>query len=121
MTTVNSIEAAKESYKNALLSQQEPINLKIQEVKAELAALENSKKAIQTQINLIDKKPGVGRVWSAEAKAKLSLALKASAAKKKAALAAVVAPTTAPVVDNKMKAANDDSAAPAPAKKAARK
>jgi hypothetical protein len=123
MTLINStaVESAKTAFKTSLEAQVAPINLKIAELKGQIAVLETEKRSVETLLKSIDKKPGVGRVWSAEAKAKLSLALKASAARKKAAQATPVAPVTAPVVDNKMKAANDDSAAPAPAKKAARK
>jgi hypothetical protein len=120
MTTVNAIETAKEAYKAALLKQVEPITQRIQEVKAELASLENQKRTIEAQVKLIDRKPSEGRVWSAEAKAKLSASLKAAAARKKAAQAAGGAASAtpaaqgteapAPVVDNKMRAANDDSA-----------
>jgi hypothetical protein len=127
MTTVNPIESAKENYKAALLAQAEPINARIAELKTELATLETQKRTITAQVNLIDKKPGQGRVWTAEAKQKLSIALKAAAARKKAAQGGATttpAPqgSAAPIIDNKMKAANDDSVAtPVSAKKSARK
>jgi hypothetical protein len=126
MTLINSsaVDAAKTAFKTSLEAQVAPINLKIAELKGQITVLETEKRSVETLLKSVDKKPGIGRVWSAEAKQKLSIALKASAARKKeaaaAAQAAPVAQVTAPVVDNKMKAANDDSAAPA-AKKAARK
>jgi septal ring factor EnvC (AmiA/AmiB activator) len=115
---VTAIENAKETYKIALLKQIEPIDQQIAELKKQLAVLENSKRTVQAQINLLDRKPATGRVWSAEAKAKLSQSLKAAAARKKAAQAGAATATPAaqgtqapaPVTDAKMRAANDDSA-----------
>jgi hypothetical protein len=122
---VSAIQDAKEAYNQALLKQVEPIDKQIAELKSHLATLETSKRTIEAQVKLIDKKPSEGRVWSAEAKAKLSASLKAAAARKKAAAAqntsqegtansaAVAAPalkvTTPQVPDFKSRAAADDS------------
>ena len=127
-TTVNvaAVETAKNEFKASLQKQIEPINLKIADLKSQIATLENEKRGIETLLKSLDKKPTQGRVWSAEAKAKLSASLKAAAARKKAAQgqtsgAATATPvpqgTQAPVVDSKMKAANDDSATTTPASK----
>lgn len=124
MTTVNAIDNAKEAYKAALQAQVEPINKQILEVKAQLANLENQKRMITAQINLIDRKPGQGRAWTTEAKARLSAALKASFAKKKQAAeeakagAAIANPVpqaspNTPLIDNKTRAAGDDQETPA--------
>jgi hypothetical protein len=123
MTLINStaVESAKNAFRESITKQLEPITARITELKTEITGLETQKRGVEGILKSLDKKPGAGRVWTAEAKQRLSIALKASAARKKAAQAAPVAPVTAPVVDNKMKAANDDSTAPAPAKKAARK
>ncbi|HZU34163.1 MAG TPA: hypothetical protein VFB79_23845 [Candidatus Angelobacter sp.] len=129
MTNVNAIDSAKEAYKAALLAQVEPINKQILEVKAQLATLENQKRMITAQINLIDRKPGQGRAWTPEAKKRLSDALKASFAKKKQAAeaakegAATATPVPqgtqppAPIIDNKTRAAGDDQETPAAATK----
>jgi hypothetical protein len=111
---VAALESAKETYKAALLKQVEPINQQIAELKTQLATLETSKRTIEAQVKLIDRKPGQGKPWSAEAKARLSESLKAAAARKKAAQANPASQSTqspAPVVDVKARAANDDSAA----------
>jgi hypothetical protein len=118
-TTINltAVNEAKESFKASLLKQIEPIDAKISQHKQAIAQLELEKRQVQTLLNNLDKKPSQGRVWSAEAKAKLSASLKAAAARKKAAqgqgaAAATPAPqgTQAPAPDAKMRAANDDSA-----------
>lgn len=127
-TTINiqAVNDAKENFKSSLLAQIEPINKQIAELKSQITALETQKRSVEAILKGLDRKPSEGRVWSAEAKAKLSASLKAAAARKKAAAAqgaanATPAPQTttppAPVVDVKARAANDDSTAPAaPAK-----
>jgi hypothetical protein len=133
MTTLDPITTAKENYRIALAAQADPINARIATLKTELATLEIQKRTITAQINLIDKKPGEGRVWSPEAKAKLSASLKAAAAKKKGAQgqlqegAATSTPApqaTQPLVpDFKARAAGDDpnqAAAPADKKRSGR-
>lgn len=118
--TVNlaAVNEAKENFKASLLAQIEPINKQIAELKTQIAALETQKRSVEAILKGLDRKPSEGRVWSAEAKAKLSASLKAAAARKKAAAqgqaaTATPAPQTttppAPVVDVKSRAANDDT------------
>jgi hypothetical protein len=130
MTTVTinatAVESAKETFKSSLEAQVAPINARIAELKTEITNLENQKRQVEGILKGLDRKPGEGRVWSAEAKAKLSASLRASAAKKKVAQgqpqegAATSTPAPqAPVVqDFKARAAADDAAqAAAPADK----
>lgn len=121
-TTINlqAVNEAKENFKASLLAQIEPINKQIAELKTQITALEAQKRSVETILKGLDRKPSEGRVWSAEAKAKLSASLKAAAARKKAAQGQAATANPAPAVtvpDVKSRAANDDSTVTPPAPK----
>lgn len=134
--TINTtaVESAKNTFKASLEAQIAPINVRIAELKSEISNLEGQKRQVEGILKGLDRKPSEGRVWSPEAKAKLSASLKASAAKKKLAQGqsqegttnSALAPqvTQAPVApDFKARAAGDDQtqpAAPADKKRSAR-
>jgi hypothetical protein len=136
--TINTtaVESAKNTFKASLEAQVAPINARIAELKSEITNLESQKRQVEGILKGLDRKPSEGRVWSAEAKAKLSASLKAAAAKKKLtqgqspdgavqSTAAVAAPqeTKSPVQDFKARVAGDDptqSAAPADKKRSGR-
>jgi peptidoglycan hydrolase CwlO-like protein len=133
MTTVtintSAVQSAKETFKASLEAQVAPINARIAELKSEIINLEAQKRQVEGILKGLDRKPSEGRVWSAEAKAKLSASLKAAAAKKKAAQrqpqegAATPQAPQAPVPDFKARAAGDDptqAAAPADKKRSGR-
>jgi hypothetical protein len=135
MTTVTinatAVESAKETFKSSLEAQVAPINARIAELKSEITNLENQKRQVEGILKGLDRKPGEGRVWSAEAKAKLSASLKAAAAKKKlaqgqsqeGATTATPVPQAPVVQDFKARAAGDDptqAAAPAEKKRSGR-
>jgi hypothetical protein len=83
--TINTtaVESAKNTFKASLEAQVAPINARIAELKSEISTLESQKRQVEGILKGLDRKPSEGRVWSAEAKAKLSASLKAAAAKKK--------------------------------------
>jgi hypothetical protein len=120
MTTVNinatAVQSAKETFKASLEAQVAPINTRIAELKSEIANLEAQKRQVEGILKGLDRKPSEGRVWSPEAKARLSASLKAAAAKKKLAqgqpqegAATSTAAPQAPVQDFKPRAAGDDT------------
>jgi peptidoglycan hydrolase CwlO-like protein len=84
-STINSVavESAKSTFKASLEAQVASINARIAELKPEITNLEAQKRQVEGILKGLDRKPSEGRVWSPEAKAKLSASLKAAAAKKK--------------------------------------
>jgi hypothetical protein len=122
--TINTtaVESAKNTFKASLEAQVAPINARIAELKSEITDLEAQKRQVEGILKGLDRKPSEGRVWSPEAKAKLSASLKAAAAKKKltqgtAGPGATQAPETTqpsapqPVVEDfKSRAAGDSPA-----------
>jgi hypothetical protein len=130
--TINTaaVESAKSTFKASLEAQVSPINARITELKSEITNLEAQKRQVEGILKGLDRKPSEGRVWSPEAKARLSASLKAAAVKKKAAQgqsqepAATSTPVPqAPVQDFKARAAGDDqtqAAAPVDKKRSGR-
>jgi hypothetical protein len=131
--TINTtaVESAKSTFKASLEAQVAPINARIAELKSEITNLESQKRQVEGILKGLDREPSEGRVWSPEAKMKLSASLKAAAAKKKLAHAqsqeGAITPTPVPqapvVQDFKARAAGDEpnpAASPVDKKRSAR-